>query len=90
MNGKTDHNVKKKKNITTFEEHLKKRYGKMGTPKRDEFERNSKSFIIGEMVKEARLDADLTQDELKMNQLKNPELKKVISQELKMGGVISC
>ncbi len=56
--------MRKKKNITTFEEHLEKRYGKIGTPKRDEFERNSKSFIIGEMVKEARLGADLTQDEL--------------------------
>ena len=37
-----------KKNITTWDEHLDKRYGKIGTKNRDEFERQSKAFIIGE------------------------------------------
>jgi hypothetical protein len=40
--------------ITTLEEHLQQRYGKLGTPKRDEFERKSKAFTIGELIKEER------------------------------------
>lgn len=40
--------------LTTFEEHLEKRYGKIGTPIRDAFELKSKAFAIGELVKEKR------------------------------------
>lgn len=50
--------------MTTFEEHLQQRYGKMGTPKRDEFERKSKAFTIGELIKEERKKAKMTQSEL--------------------------
>jgi DNA-binding XRE family transcriptional regulator len=50
--------------ITTLEEHLQQRYGKLGTPKRDEFERKSKGFTIGELIKEARKKANMTQTEL--------------------------
>ena len=56
--------MKKSKNITTFEAHLEKRYGKIGTQKRDEFERKSKSFMIGELIKEQRRVAKLTQEAL--------------------------
>jgi HTH-type transcriptional regulator/antitoxin HipB len=49
---------------TTFADHLEKRYGKIGTPKRDEFELKSKSFMIGEMIKEERRLANMTQEEL--------------------------
>ncbi len=48
----------------TFADHLEKRYGAIGTPKRDEFEIKSKSFMIGEMIKEERRLANMTQEEL--------------------------
>ncbi|MCI0450339.1 MAG: helix-turn-helix domain-containing protein [Chlorobi bacterium] len=54
----------KKNNITTFEEHLEKRYGKIGTKRRKNFELKSKTFIIAEMIKDARRRAKLTQNEL--------------------------
>ena len=54
----------KKKNITTFTEHLTKRYGKRGTAKRTEFEIKAKAFLIGEVIKEERRLAKLTQEQL--------------------------
>ena len=51
-------------NITTFEEHLEKRYGKIGSEKRTEFEVKAKSFAIGEILREARREAQLTQEQL--------------------------
>jgi ribosome-binding protein aMBF1 (putative translation factor) len=48
----------------TFDELLDIKYGKPGTEKRDEFEVKAKSFVVGEMIKEARKDAHLTQDAL--------------------------
>ena len=56
--------MKKIKEATTFDELLDIKYGKLGSPARDEFEQNSKAFIIGEMIKEARKHAHLTQDDL--------------------------
>lgn len=53
-----------KKNITTFDEHLTKRYGKRGTSTRTEFEIKAKSFLIGEVIKEERHLANLTQEQL--------------------------
>jgi ribosome-binding protein aMBF1 (putative translation factor) len=52
------------KDATTFDELLDIKYGKIGTAKRDEFENKSTAFMIGELIKEARLDANLTQEEL--------------------------
>jgi len=51
-------------NITKFEEHLVKRYGKKGTPVRDQFEAEAMAFRLGELLKEARKEAKLTQEEL--------------------------
>jgi DNA-binding XRE family transcriptional regulator len=56
--------VSNKTRFKTFKEHLEERYGKIGTKKRDEFELGSKAFIIGEMLKEARTAAKMTQDQL--------------------------
>lgn len=56
--------MKKNKNLTSFEEHLSKQYGQKGTQKRDEFEKRAKAFVIGEMLKEERQQANLTQEEL--------------------------
>ena len=52
------------KDAKTFDELLDIKYGKIGTAKRDEFENKSTAFMIGELIKEARLDAKLTQEEL--------------------------
>jgi len=56
--------MKKKSNISTFDDHLKKQYGELGTPKRDEFEMKAKAFVIGELLKDERLQAKLTQEQL--------------------------
>ncbi|MFW6248748.1 MAG: helix-turn-helix domain-containing protein [Bacteroidota bacterium] len=52
------------KNITTFDEHLDQRYGKKGTEKRTEFEIKAKAFAIGEILRDARKQANMTQEEL--------------------------
>ncbi len=52
------------KEAKTFDELLDIKYGKPGTPERDEFETKSKAFIIGEIIKEVRKEAHLTQDDL--------------------------
>ena len=52
------------KNIITFDDHLDGRYGKIGTEKRIEFEIKAKAFAIGEILREARKEAKMTQEEL--------------------------
>ncbi|MBL7110949.1 MAG: helix-turn-helix transcriptional regulator [Bacteroidales bacterium] len=52
------------KDAKTFDELLDIKYGKLGTPNRDEFESRAKAFIVGEMIKDARKEAHLTQEEL--------------------------
>ena len=52
------------KDAKTFDELLNIKYGKLGTPNRDEFESRAKAFVVGEMIKDARKEAHLTQDEL--------------------------
>ncbi len=51
-------------NITTLEQHFTRRYGEIGTPTRDEFEKKSKAFAVGELIKDAREQAKMTQTEL--------------------------
>ena len=53
-----------KKNITTFDEHLTKQYGKRGSIKRTEFEIKAKAFLIGAVIKEERKLAKITQEQL--------------------------
>jgi HTH-type transcriptional regulator / antitoxin HipB len=52
------------KEAKTFDELLDIKYGKLGTPKRDEFETKAKAFVVGEMIKDARKEAHLTQEDL--------------------------
>jgi ribosome-binding protein aMBF1 (putative translation factor) len=52
------------KDITTFDEHLDKRYGEIGSVKRTEFEIKAKAFAIGEILRDARKVAHMTQEEL--------------------------
>ncbi len=47
-----------------FDEHLEMRYGKIGMKKRDEFELKAEYFVISEMLKEARREAKMTQQQL--------------------------
>ena len=52
------------KNVTNFEDLLKEKYGDKGTTKRDQFEADSLAFRLGVMLKEARTQARITQQEL--------------------------
>ncbi len=52
------------KNATTFDELLDIKYGKIGTDKRDAFEEKAQYFVISEMLKQARKEAKMTQEEL--------------------------
>ncbi|MGB8490935.1 MAG: helix-turn-helix transcriptional regulator [Bacteroidales bacterium] len=56
--------MKTNKNITTFEEHLDKRYGKIGTASRTDFDIKAKAFAIGEVIRDERKNAKMTQEEL--------------------------
>ncbi|MEM9895014.1 MAG: helix-turn-helix transcriptional regulator [Bacteroidota bacterium] len=52
------------KHLTTFDEHLDSRYGKIGTEERANFEIKAKSFAIGEIIRDARKEAQMTQEQL--------------------------
>lgn len=52
------------KQTTNFETLLIEKYGDKGTPKRDAFDADSLAFRLGVMLKEARKEANLTQEEL--------------------------
>jgi ribosome-binding protein aMBF1 (putative translation factor) len=52
------------KNVTNFEDILVKKYGNKGTEKRDKYDAGSLAFRLGAMLKEARKEANLTQEEL--------------------------
>lgn len=54
----------KNKGITTFEEHLDSQYGAVGSLNRTEFEIKAKAFAIGELIKQERLLANMTQEQL--------------------------
>ena len=51
-------------NITTFEEHLDKEYGPLGSESRTNFEIKAKAFAIGKIIREARKEAHMTQEDL--------------------------
>lgn len=50
--------------IKTFDELIDLEHGKIGTETRNNYEENSQMFIISEMLKEARKEANLTQEQL--------------------------
>ena len=54
----------KMNNITDFEDILNEKYGKKGTSSRDKYDTDSLAFRLGVMLKEARNDVMITQDEL--------------------------
>lgn len=58
---KKDKAIREAKN---FDELLDIQYGKIGAKKRDDFEERAQYFVISETLKDARKQANLTQEEL--------------------------
>ena len=54
----------KKNNLTPIEDLITEDFGEIGTPTRDSFEMECNAFIIGEQLKEERIKAGLTQEQL--------------------------
>jgi len=52
------------RNAKNFDELLELKYGKIGTEKRDIFEEKAQYFVISELLKEARKEANMTQEQL--------------------------
>ncbi len=52
------------KDITNFDQLVELEHGKIGTESRIKYEENAQMFIISEMLKEARKEANLTQEQL--------------------------
>lgn len=48
----------------TLDQLLEEQYGSKGTPKRDKYDSDSLAFRLGVMLKEARKEANLTQEQL--------------------------
>lgn len=53
-----------KKKVVSWDTHLDNKYGNHGTATRSEFEIKAQSFILGELLKEEREKANLTQAEM--------------------------
>lgn len=51
-------------NIRNFDELIEREHGKIGSDSRNEYEERAQMFIISEMLKEARREANLTQEQL--------------------------
>ena len=52
------------RNAKTFDELLDIKYGKVGSPLREAYEAKANYFVISEMLKEARKEAKITQEQL--------------------------
>ena len=50
--------------IKTFDDLIEREHGKIGTDSRNKYEESAQMFIVGEMLKEARKEAKLTQEQL--------------------------
>jgi len=56
--------MKDYKNIKTFDQLVEVEHGKIGTESRNTYEEKTQMFIISEMLKEARKEAQITQAQL--------------------------
>jgi len=52
------------RNAKNFDELLDIKYGKIGTKRRDDFEEQAQYYVVSEMLKEARKEAKMTQEQL--------------------------
>jgi HTH-type transcriptional regulator / antitoxin HipB len=50
--------------LTSWDDHLDKKYGEIGTSKRDKYEEEFEAFKIGVLIQEARKKQHLTQAQL--------------------------
>ena len=55
---------KENKNITYWDDHLDKKYGKPGTYTREKYEQEFEAFKFGVLIQEARKRQNLTQQQL--------------------------
>ena len=51
-------------NIKTFDELIEREHGKLGSESRNQYEEKAQMFIVSEMLKAARKEANLTQEQL--------------------------
>jgi HTH-type transcriptional regulator / antitoxin HipB len=51
-------------NLTSWDDHLDKKYGKNGTATRDKYEQEFEAFKIGVLIQDARKKQHLTQQQL--------------------------
>ncbi|SRR5690606_19437297 len=56
--------MKDYKNIQSFDELIELEHGKIGTESRNKYEEGAQMFIISEMLKSARKEAKMTQEQL--------------------------
>ncbi|UOB18678.1 helix-turn-helix domain-containing protein [Abyssalbus ytuae] len=56
--------MEKYKNIRTFDELIELEHGKIGTESRNKYEEGAQIFMVSEMLKAARKEAKLTQEQL--------------------------
>jgi DNA-binding XRE family transcriptional regulator len=58
--------MKSKKNnrLTSWDDHLDQKYGKIGSPSRDKYEQEFEAFKLGVLLQEARKKKKMTQGEL--------------------------
>ena len=52
------------RNITSWDDHLSKKYGELGTETREVYEQGFDTFKLGVILEEARKKKNLTQDQL--------------------------
>ena len=56
--------MNQKNDIGSFDAILDKKYGKIGTPQREEFHREAYAYCMGQMILEARKNERMSQSEL--------------------------
>lgn len=56
--------MKDYKNINNFDALIEAEHGKIGTESRNKYEEHAQMFIVSEMLKSARKEANLTQEQL--------------------------
>ena len=56
--------TKKNNKLVSWDSHLDKKYGKLGSTARNKYEEGFEAFKIGVLIQEARKNQNLTQEEL--------------------------
>jgi len=56
--------MKQKSNLKSLDQFVEEQYGNKGTPKRDKLEEGFKSFELGVLLQQARLEKGMTQEQL--------------------------